>query len=734
MPVLVVFLLKVNAALLLFCAGYYLVLRHLTFYTLNRIYLASAILFASAYPEINISEFAQSHQQIAKPVQAIVLNWQAPARKFIRPLSQPNYWYWVEVGFWIGVTVLALRLLTQLYSLYKLYSSSSPAQIHGHRVRVINGKAGPFSFWRSIYINPANHEPADITAILLHEQVHVNEWHTLDILLAELSIIFYWFNPGIWLMKKAIRENIEFITDRKILNKGIDTRQYQYSLVNVSFAAPRQGIVNHFNISTIKKRIIMMNAKRSSKANLTRYAFLVPAVVALLLVFSISKAALVKNNSTYKTLAAVVNKLHNNKVAILSKPSQAPVNLFALKNNAGSFFINPDNADVIYFIDGVQFTKAGPDFPDNMESIYILSPADAKHYFDAGNDKAEVAYVSSENSAAGKAIKEKIERLITSKHIIVNKIAPEVIKNLNNQIRAINTNVARPKANPDTVRKGGFYLSSSHHSDSLNYVINGKKASKAEFMALDTDRIYSIEIMPGDRAGKIYSQADNKNNVLFVTTDDSEEGKIFKRKIDRLNGVAKVSRNIVTISRGNGVSSATRAPAIATGISFGTENQAEGDIMFTQSAPKMYKVRPMKIRGYKHDKDSLTIINGEPMTLFTGPDSGMVYTTRIGKPFPANPKFKTTTLPKMVYRYNRAHAVKPFTIYSSNFDNETNIEHLSTKMIMIDGKEATEHDLKKLSAADIESMSVKSGDEITQKYGDKAKNGVVFITTKKGEK
>lgn len=50
MPALFVFLLKVNIALLLFCAGYYLVLRPLTFYTLNRIYLLAAIIFASIYP------------------------------------------------------------------------------------------------------------------------------------------------------------------------------------------------------------------------------------------------------------------------------------------------------------------------------------------------------------------------------------------------------------------------------------------------------------------------------------------------------------------------------------------------------------------------------------------------------------------------------------------------------------------------------------------------------------
>jgi bla regulator protein BlaR1 len=293
MPALFVFLLKVNVALLIFCAGYYLVLRHLTFYTLNRIYLVTAILFATVYPEINLSGFVESHRQIAGPV----INWQLPAKALIKPLEKPDYWHLTEIVFWAGVIILALRLLMQLYSLYKLYKNSTAAKIFDHDVRIMDSDAGPFSFWKSIYVNPAKHEPADLKSILLHEQVHVNEWHTLDILLAELSTIFYWFNPGVWLMKKAVRENIEFITDRKILDKGADAKQYQYSLVNVSFNAAPQGIVNHFNISTIKKRIIMMNAKRSSKFKLTRYAFLVPAVIVLLLVFTVSKAAFVKSST-----------------------------------------------------------------------------------------------------------------------------------------------------------------------------------------------------------------------------------------------------------------------------------------------------------------------------------------------------------------------------------------------------------------------------------------------------
>ncbi|HEY4194144.1 MAG TPA: hypothetical protein VGM63_01310, partial [Mucilaginibacter sp.] len=107
MPALFIFLFKVNIALVLFCLGYYLVLRHLTFYTLNRIYLVIAILFSTLYPNINISGFMQRHQQLAGPVENVILRWKAPAENLVRP----NYWQWVELIFWVGVILFAVRLM-----------------------------------------------------------------------------------------------------------------------------------------------------------------------------------------------------------------------------------------------------------------------------------------------------------------------------------------------------------------------------------------------------------------------------------------------------------------------------------------------------------------------------------------------------------------------------------------------------------------------------------------------
>ena len=322
MPEFFTFLIKVNIALVLFCLGYYLVLRKLTFYTLNRAYLVTAIIFSSVYPFIDLTVFAQRHQEIVAPVQNVVVIWQAPAQNLVK---QAAYWNWLEVLFWTGATVFAARLLFQLASLYMIYHRSTEGRINGKNVRVVKGDISPFSFWKSIYVNPEKLSSTDLHNVLAHEQVHVDEWHTLDVLLTEISVIFYWFNPGIWMMKRAVRENIEFITDRKILQKGLDSKAYQYSLLNITFNQPAPAITSNFNFSTLKKRITMMNAKRSSNLNLTRYAFLVPVVVVCLFTFSLSKAEVVKNNPVYKTVkAATMKTLDKFDAAIVSPKDTTP--------------------------------------------------------------------------------------------------------------------------------------------------------------------------------------------------------------------------------------------------------------------------------------------------------------------------------------------------------------------------------------------------------------------------
>ncbi|XHR96852.1 M56 family metallopeptidase [Mucilaginibacter sp. UC70_90] len=617
MPATFVFLLKVNIALLLFCAGYYLVLRPLTFYTLNRIYLLAAILFASIYPQINFSAFVQRHEELAKPMEQIAINWQSSAQLVNQPVQTFDYWYWLSVVFWTGAGLLLIRLVLQLLSLLRLYKNSKPQYIGEHLVRVMDKDAAPFSFWRSIYVNPAKHEPADLKSILLHEQVHVNQWHTADILLAELSSIFYWFNPGIWLIKRAVRENIEFITDRKILKNGIDCKTYQYSLVNVSFNNNQPGIVNHFNISTIKKRIIMMNAKRSSKLNLTRYAFVVPAVMALLLVFSISKADFAKPvritlTNAVQPLARIIN------INADEGPSAKPVKAARTvhKTPAAKPTVTPGPA-------------AAPQ--------PLLTPLIA--------------------------------------------ITPMATK-------------------PDTNKKIKISLASIK-KDSLVFVVNGVVSAGKN---LDPAKIENMYILTGENARKLAKiEEDKPVKVAYIITKDASNKEELEKEVPRDIVIRKVvSTNLSgDVIRDDGDNNVAVVAGVARSIN--VKNPKNVIVVKGSSSASGSSSGAVTINGVKAKPvtQAFTITKGDA----TADDVREVVVTGYGK----------------------KSNLKTFKMNGLSIATDGDKEPL----VVIDGKNSTMDALKKLDSDKVESISILKGDDATKKYGDKAKDGVVLIGTRK---
>ncbi|MDB5032130.1 M56 family metallopeptidase [Mucilaginibacter sp.] len=563
MPALFVFLLKVNIALIVFCLGYYFVLRQLTFYTLNRVYLSIAIIFSTLYPLINLDSFVQQHQQLAVPAQSVMINWKTPAEHFIQ---QPDYWYWATIVFWIGAALFAGKLLMQLVSLFKLYKNSKPGKIQEHDVRIVKANISPFSFWQSIYINPDNLNPGDLNGILQHEQIHVTEWHTMDILLAEISVIFYWFNPGVWLIKKAVRENIEFITDRKILQKGMDSKTYQYSLLNVSFAATTSaGITNHFNFSTLKKRIIMMNAKRSSAINLTRYAFLVPVVLICLFAFSLSKAELVKKSRVvYKTFKASVNSIattvSTDQVISAKKPVALKKTDTDKKTNSivvvsthstdsdtskkQELKVIKNNDSVNYYVDGKKVNaEYFETIPSNgIQEITVIKNggddnsilATTKNNVTIGTIATTTANVNSIGKSSDLSFKTadgtKVKGFISNKNAITisnlqltdtGKAKTQYRNNIStsgNNFSTINLPAKKTEYRINVGSAGGHFFESviNNPSDKLIF-IDGKEATPKDIKKLSLSMIKSIS-MPSDKNATERYGEKAKNGAIFITT------------------------------------------------------------------------------------------------------------------------------------------------------------------------------------------------------------------------
>ncbi|OAQ42329.1 hypothetical protein A5893_04255 [Pedobacter psychrophilus] len=279
-------LMKINFVLLLFTGAYYLILKNFTFYNLNRFYLVFGIIFSSLYPFINLTDFFYRNQDNFATVGKVVKS--INKEPIIKPQLFVDFYGIIITVIIIGIITFMLRLFIQLYSLYQIHQKTQLDYLNNLKIRILKDKVSPFSFWRTIYINPSIYSKNDLNTILAHEKIHVEQLHTLDILIAELSTVFYWFNPGIWLMKKAIKENIEFITDDKILNSGIDKKEYQYSLLSVNNLKLQTNLVNSFNFSDIKKRISMMNVRKSAKSKIISYVIILPLLLSTCLAFTVS--------------------------------------------------------------------------------------------------------------------------------------------------------------------------------------------------------------------------------------------------------------------------------------------------------------------------------------------------------------------------------------------------------------------------------------------------------------
>jgi hypothetical protein len=283
MPELFVFLIKVNVSLILFCLAYFFVMRRLTYYKLNRVFLLGGILLSTIYPLFDLSNLFKESPKLIIAVQD-----QLPAA-VQQTSSAVDVWSLLIMCFWAGVILMGLRLFIRLCALLRIHRQSTPSKVNSYAVRLLQGNVSTFSFWNNIYLNPEQHQKEEISAILQHEQVHVKDFHTLDILLAELSTVFYWFNPGAWLMRKAIKENVEFITDHQTLKTGIDRKAYQYSMLHASTGLHASELITNFNITATKRRIVMMNSKRTSSFYLFSYLLVIVGIVFAISAFTVTK-------------------------------------------------------------------------------------------------------------------------------------------------------------------------------------------------------------------------------------------------------------------------------------------------------------------------------------------------------------------------------------------------------------------------------------------------------------
>ena len=308
------YLIKANVVLVVLFGFYQLISVGDTFFKWRRLSLLTIYVLSLFLPAIDLSVLVNETAPLGNILPRMAYNLPGVT---VQPTHDTFDWQQLAVWLYTGVALaLLLRVFWQVVVVCRLAQRSERATLHGTAVCLLTGDYSPFSFFRWIFVNPDDKTPSQVQQILTHEQTHVAQWHSADALLSQLFVAAFWFNPAAWLMRLQVRNNLEYLADRSVINGGTDKKAYQYHLLAVAYRTNVATITNNFNVLPLKKRIKMMNKQTSNPLARFKYLLFVPLAVALLAMNSTAMRAnvqkkVVKTNKTTKKSGA------NNKVYVV---------------------------------------------------------------------------------------------------------------------------------------------------------------------------------------------------------------------------------------------------------------------------------------------------------------------------------------------------------------------------------------------------------------------------------
>jgi len=259
---MIVYLIKVALAMS-FCLGiYHVFLVDRKSFVFNRFYLLLTMAFAYIAPflHIPILEKAESVPLTFDESQAISdRSFQAEQETMLHPQVELISLMDVLSAMIILVSIMLLLRFIKNLGL-QLYKSNSRSAIEIQGLRLISSDTiSPYSFFRTLFV------PYDMVEvpeeILRHERSHWRHLHSIDLLIIELLLVLQWYNPFLYLYRKALRDNHEYTADHDVIHQLVDKRSYVASILY--YALPKNTEIQFslsFNHSSTKKRIKMITA------------------------------------------------------------------------------------------------------------------------------------------------------------------------------------------------------------------------------------------------------------------------------------------------------------------------------------------------------------------------------------------------------------------------------------------------------------------------------------------
>ena len=288
-----IYLLQSGLCLFAFYAFYFLVLKNENYHQLNRLYLVSGLILSLSIPLFQFS-INESTPLIVETIVNIDEQIESTATEIFTPsieetsstFSLSSFLLFIYLG---GVLFLSIRLLVGLIKIRKLIASGMQTNIDGYTLIETESEHSVFSFFNTIlWSKLRDYSSHDEEQIIAHEKVHIQEMHSLDLILCELIQIFMWFNPIIYLYKRSLKNVHEFIADQKTFsNYNLNYVELLIKEATLQQQGSLPAVSTFFN-NQIKKRLTMIkNSKKQS--NKIKLAGALPILAALIFSFCCEK-------------------------------------------------------------------------------------------------------------------------------------------------------------------------------------------------------------------------------------------------------------------------------------------------------------------------------------------------------------------------------------------------------------------------------------------------------------
>ena len=271
-----------------------------TFHRLNRIIVLGCLLLSFIIPLIHFTD--GTNQTIDMVRQAV----QLPEIQIDGNANKQSVWSLTDILICIytlgGVAVLSLTAIQTMSLMLRLRRCEHITDNKGNVIVLTDYATSPFCLFH--YIVMSHDDYANNRCfVLTHEQEHIRLRHYIDLIILQFATIIQWFNPFVWLIGKNLKAIHEFEVDEAVLNKGIDATQYQKFLVVKAVGNRLQPFANNLNKESLKRRIIMMNQKKSNRWMMLKALFVIPVATLAVSVFA--------NTTDMRSMAKAANTTAN---------------------------------------------------------------------------------------------------------------------------------------------------------------------------------------------------------------------------------------------------------------------------------------------------------------------------------------------------------------------------------------------------------------------------------------